>query len=80
MAGGGEKRVSQKKSERKTGQDGNKELSVGNEKEASLPDAAGVTGAAGDGGAKVDVANASATMANEASVVSGRFVSCSGSR
>ena len=69
MAGGGEKRVSQKKSERKTEQDGNKELSVGNEKETSLPGATGVAGAVGDGGAGVDVANASAKVANEASTL-----------
>ena len=69
MAGGGEKRVSQKKSEKKTGQDGTKELSVGKEKEANVPNAAGVAGVAVDGGAGVAAASASPTVANEASTL-----------
>ena len=67
MEGEEEERVSQKKSEKRTGKGETKKLSVGNGKEAKVANAAGVASPAVAKGAKVAAANASATVANEAS-------------
>ena len=69
MAGGGEKRVSQKKTERKTEQDGNKELFGRIEKEISLPaNAAGVASDVAEGEGEVANANASEVSTRQARI------------